>query len=354
MINYLAHWEQILIQSRSSIVSELKEYNFNAICPIENNSELENVYHNLTHWKLDRTKLLDIKGIFSLRKILKNIDKNSIFHIFTLKSGFIFLISSIFINRNFKSTLSITGLGFLFSKTLKSNLLKYLSKIIFMSFINKTFENIIFQNETDKNIFLKYSKFKNNALIIESSGVKIDEFKPKTTINKNLKILFAGRLLYDKGIVEYIDFANLCNEENLEFYLAGDFDFGNPKAISKFDFEKMIKNSNVEFLGHISSSNSLKDYDVLISLSEHEGFSRILLEAAYVGLYCIAKENNGTKFLSQFENASLLYSADPKLIKKEINKVEADFKFISEKNKKIISEKFTIEYVASQFQKIYN
>jgi len=354
MINYLAHWEQILIQSRSSIVSELKEYNFNAICPIKKNSELENVYHNLTHWELDRTKLLDINGIINLRKILKNTGKNSTFHIFTLKSGFIFMISNIFINRNFKSTLSITGLGFLFSKTLKSNLLKYLSKIIFMFFINKTFENIIFQNETDKNIFLKYSKFKNNALIIESSGLKIDEFKPKTTINKNLKILFAGRLLYDKGIVEYIDFANLCNEENLEFYLAGDFDFGNPKAISKFDFEKMIKNSNVEFLGHISSSNSLKDYDVLISLSEHEGFSRILLEAAYVGLYCIAKENNGTKFLSQFENTSLLDSTDPKLIKKEINKVEEGFKFISEKNKKIISEKFTIEYVASQFQKIYN
>ena len=27
MINYLAHWEQILIQSRSSIVSELKDLN---------------------------------------------------------------------------------------------------------------------------------------------------------------------------------------------------------------------------------------------------------------------------------------------------------------------------------------
>ena len=67
MINYLAHWEQILIQSRSSIVSELKEYNFNAICPIKKNSELEKVYHNLTHWELDRTKLLDIKGIISLK-----------------------------------------------------------------------------------------------------------------------------------------------------------------------------------------------------------------------------------------------------------------------------------------------
>ena len=55
MINYLAHWEQILIQSRSSIVRELNEYKFKAICPIENNSELENMYHNLTHWEIDRT-----------------------------------------------------------------------------------------------------------------------------------------------------------------------------------------------------------------------------------------------------------------------------------------------------------
>ena len=34
MINYVAHWDRILIQSRSKIVNELNNYEFRSICPI--------------------------------------------------------------------------------------------------------------------------------------------------------------------------------------------------------------------------------------------------------------------------------------------------------------------------------
>ena len=36
MINYIAHWDRILIQSRVEIINELQDYKFRAICPMIN------------------------------------------------------------------------------------------------------------------------------------------------------------------------------------------------------------------------------------------------------------------------------------------------------------------------------
>ena len=112
MINYVAHWDRILIQSRSQIVNELSDYKFRSICPVANENELKNHYAESLNWKIAREKYFDFFAVLSLRKILKNIEDGSIFHIFTLKTGFLFMISNLFLNKNFKSTLSITGLGY--------------------------------------------------------------------------------------------------------------------------------------------------------------------------------------------------------------------------------------------------
>ena len=39
------------------------------------------------------------------------------------------------------------------------------------------------------------------------------------------------------------------------------------------------------YLGNIDIPNELFKYDLLINPSHHEGFSRVLLEGAYVGLF---------------------------------------------------------------------
>ena len=184
MINYIAHWDRILIQSRSEIINELKDYNFRAICPIDNSSKIEDYYFENINWKISKTKLFDFIAIFRLKKILDDLDENSIVHVFTLKSGFYFMIASYFSRKNFKSTLSITGLGYIFSKRLSTKLIKSFLRPIFRILINKTFKNIIYQNSSDKDIFNKYSKFDNNSYLIESSGLPINQYHLKQKFNK--------------------------------------------------------------------------------------------------------------------------------------------------------------------------
>ena len=95
MINYIAHWDQSLIQSRSKIIHELSNFEFRSICPIVEENELKKHYSETLNWEISREKYFDLSAVFSLRKILRNFDDGSVFHIFTLKTIFNCCINTI-------------------------------------------------------------------------------------------------------------------------------------------------------------------------------------------------------------------------------------------------------------------
>ena len=89
------------------------------------------------------------------------------------------------------------------------------------------------------------------------------------------------------------------------------------------------------------------------SLSDHEGFSRILLEAVYVGLYCIAYKNSGTEFIENFQNTRTVDSKDLELINDEITNVLNTEKNVSLNNREIIINKYSTKNIANSFNEIY-
>ena len=91
-----------------------------------------------------------------------------------------------------------------------------------------------------------------------------------------------------------------------------------------------------------------------MSLSDHEGFSRVLLEAMYVGLFVVAYENNGTTYIDNFDNTILLNSKNKNNLEDTINKFLSLEKFISSKNRKQIEINYSTQKVASQFANIYD
>jgi len=354
MINYVAHWDRILIQSRSKIVNELNNFEFRSICPIIDDTELKKNYSDSLNWQISREKYFDFSAVFKLRKILKNFDDDSIFHIFTLKSGFLFMISSLFLDKNFKSTLSVTGLGYFFSKNISAKIFKILLRPIFLLLINKTFQNIIYQNTSDEISFNKYSKFKNSSYLIESSGINTSDYFLKEEFNEDIKIILAGRLLKDKGIDQYLKLSRNFNQQNVTFFLAGDLDIGNPNSLSEKELDVIKAESSLNYLGYVDLQKELHNYDLLLSLSDHEGFSRVLLEAMYVGLFVVAFNNNGTRYIDNFENTILFNSKSQKNLEKTINNFLTKEKFISNKNRIQIEKNYSTKNVASQFANIYN
>ena len=298
--------------------------------------------------------LQDLKG----KKVLLRLDLNVPLDRGVIKDetrvNKILPILNFLLNKKFKSTLSVTGLGYFFSKNISAKIFKILLRPIFLALINKTFQNIIYQNTSDEFSFNKYANFKNKSYLIESSGINTSDYFLKDRFNENIKIILAGRLLKDKGIDDYLKLSKNFNQQNVTFFLAGDLDIGNPNSLTQEELEVIKADPSLNYLGYIDLQKELHNYDLLLSLSNHEGFSRVLLEAMYVGLFVVAYGNNGTKYIDNFDNTVLLNSKNNKDLEDTINKFISQEKFISSKNRKQIEISYSTQKVASQFANIYD
>ena len=358
MIYFIAHSEWILQRSRADMARNLNSnFKITSICPLEEykNNIIES-YHDAIDWKIDRTKLLDIRGILELRNFIKNFKHNDVVHIFTIKSLYLFIFASLFYKKNFKVIVSITGLGFLFADTLLAKILRNITKPIIRIKINNSIDIIIFQNQDNLSRFVNYSKYKNKSKIISGSGLNTKEFKTKDGFNKNIKIIFVGRLMREKGIYEYLDIAEkFKGRDNLRFYIAGKPDFGTKSSINEIEFKELQNNPNVIYLGEIDVQKELANYDLLLQTSHHEGFSRILIECIYVGVFCLANNIHGMKeIINKTKFGILINDNNLNQYEREINN------FLINKNnissdfaKNIILSNYSLDAISKQFEEIY-
>ena len=228
MIYYIAHWDWILLQSRAEVVKSLQQnYKIEGIAPLEDNKHLLSDYSQLHDWKINRKKLFDIAGIIDLRKKISEFKHNDLIHLFTLKTLILYLLSSLLLKKQFSVIASITGLGYLFSNTKLSKILRLIIRPLVIRKINSCVDILIFQNELDKDTFIEFSKYKNRIILIEGSGLNTTNFQTKKSFNKNIKVIFVGRLLKEKGIFEFLKIAeSFKHDNNIKFFVAGDLDKG--------------------------------------------------------------------------------------------------------------------------------
>ena len=107
--------------------------------------------------------------------------------------------------------------------------------------------------------------------------------------NEKIKILFAGRLIKDKGILLLINaFEELVKKyRNVELLIAGD---GPLK-------ETMSSNKNINYLGNLSHEDIMKLYskvDIFVNPSYSEGLPTSILEAGLMKCSIIATPVGGT------------------------------------------------------------
>lgn len=148
---------------------------------------------------------------------------------------------------------------------------------------------IFFQNQEDKEVFLKHSIAPPNKMDrLPGSGIDISKFIPpeKTEYSsKNKKIfLYASRLLWDKGIFEFMDAAHTIKKDNFEaeFHVLGPIADSSRQGPTLEMVRAWESNGAFNYLGvtdnimpHLISATCL-----VLPSYYGEGVPRILLEAA--------------------------------------------------------------------------
>ena len=277
--------------------------------------------HKIPFARSSVSPLNEIKTIVLLYRLLINI-KPDIVHNITIKP----VLYGSFVSKIVKTPCvvnAISGLGYVFLATgivakIRQLLVIFAYRFVFHN--NNT--KVIFQNPDDKKCFLDFKILKESQIeLIRGSGVELSDFQNRNESNGTITVVMASRMLWDKGVGEFVEAARLLKKQGVvaNFKLVGDIDLGNPKAINKEEIIAWCTEGVVEWIGFTKNIAEVFSKSHIVCLpSYREGLPKVLVDASAAGRAIVttdvpgcrhAIEKNVTGLLVPVRDASALAEA---------------------------------------------
>lgn len=292
-------YEVHLIAPEDEYISELKQ--------------LGAFFHPLNSLERKGTNpLSEIKLLAELYSLYKKIKPNLIYH-YTIKPN---IYGSIIAKAlDIPCIAVVTGLGYTF---INKGFLSRIASILY-TYSFRMAEEVWFLNDDDAEVFLKRKiLIPSKAKIINGEGIDcLNEFNPSCVkgqdfLNEDgsrVKFLYIGRLLYDKGIREFVQAAEVVRSkyENVEFNILGFFDCNNPAGVTEAEFNKWQRSGLINYLGSKDDVRSvILEHSCVVLPSYREGMSTVLQESAALGRPLIATDIPGCKELIEHNRTGYL------------------------------------------------
>eukprot|EP01030_Chromulinospumella_sphaerica_P017043 gene17043-16866_t len=209
---------------------------------------------------------------------------------------------------------AVAGLGFVFiSDSLKARLLRPVVHTLAWLAFGGSRARLIVQNPDDHEVFVGRRLVDPARVhIIPGSGVDLTRFQVSTRVRgegEPLKVLLAARMLWDKGLAEFVEAARILKGQgrDIRFLLAGEPDPGNPATCKPEDLIGWAAAGLVEHLGHVDDMAALlADVDVVVLPSYREGLPKTLIEAAGCALPLVTTDVPGCREVVTHEEDGLL------------------------------------------------
>ncbi|HSX59227.1 MAG TPA: glycosyltransferase family 4 protein [Tahibacter sp.] len=199
---------------------------------------------------------------------------------------------------------AITGMGYVFtSRDARASVLRPFVRLLLRHALVGRHRRLVLQNADDVNLFVRARLARREDIrLIPSSGVDVKRFVPLPhDVNvsaRPLCVVLAARLLWDKGIAEYIEAARQLRAQNrrIRFLLAGAPDPGNPASVDIAAVERWLDQGLVEWLGHVDDMAAVfEQADVAVLPSYREGLPKSLIEAAASALALVTTDVPGCR-----------------------------------------------------------
>lgn len=228
---------------------------------------------------------------------------------------------------------AVAGMGYVFtSNDSKARLLRPLVRTLMHAALDGRSARLILQNPDDVALFER-AGFVDRAHIrlIPGSGVDCSRFSARSLVrdpSKPLRVLLAARLLWDKGLAEFVDAARQLRGEGraIDFLLAGDPDPGNPAAVPEGDVRGWVDEGLLRWLGHVDDMPALlASVDVVVLPSYREGLPKGLIEAAACALPLVTTDVPGCREVVEDGVDGLLVPVrDPVALARAIARLQDD------------------------------
>ena len=267
------------------------------------------------HYSLNRSgfnPFADIRATYALSKDLKK-RKISVSVSYCAKPAIFGTIASKMADVS-KIYAMLEGLGWAFTArpendSLKCKLIK-LVQVILYAVAFRFADKVIFLNQDDESTLKGFPFLGSiNSEILGPIGVPEDFLRFKDLDLGTVKFVFVGRLLFDKGIREFIAAADKVKKvfPDAKFIAYGEPDEKNPASLSPQDLKDYRDKGIVQFEGY--TTEMVKVYEnasVVVLPSYREGFPRTIQEAMGIGRTIIASNVPGCRHAIQHNRHGFL------------------------------------------------
>ncbi len=286
-------FEVILVSPEDTYVERLKAEGFET--------------RNLT--RLSRrgmNPLAEVFAVLELLKVYRREEPRAVHH-FTVKCVLYGTIAAKL--TGIKSVVNaVTGLGHIFlGQRWVTRAIRPAVRWLYRRILKARRGLVVFQNPDDLETFVQANLVDpEKTVLIRSSGVCVKQFSPRpSSPDRDAAtipvVLFAGRLLAEKGIYEFVEAARMVkSQRSVCFQVAGEPDPGNPSSVPPATVEKWRQEGVVDLLGQIEvMADVMAVADMVVLPSYREGTPRVLLEAAAMGKPLIATDVPGCREVVQ-------------------------------------------------------
>lgn len=181
---------------------------------------------------------------------------------------------------------TITGLGGAFDRT---GILLKLIVTLYRTGLKKA-ACVFFQNEENRGIFEKYGIRAKKSRMVMGSGVNLERhcYEPYPA-GEETHFLFVGRVMKERGILEYIEAAKALHSDRVFFDIMGYCDEDYQDLLNALEADGVIR--QIGF--HTQVHPYLASASAIVVASFHEGMSNALIEGAATGRPVIASNISG-------------------------------------------------------------
>ena len=193
---------------------------------------------------------------------------------------------------------NVSGLGTVFIK--RGPLTALVTQLYRIAFGRSS--TIFFQNRDDLELFVRKRIARaDQAQLLPGSGVDLERFKPRPAVTAPdgaFRFLMVGRLLWDKGVAEYVEAARIVRRSypGARFQMLGSIGANNRTAVPSSLVERWQAETIIEHLGERDDVREAMEHaDCIVLPSYREGLPRALLEGSAMGKPLIATDVPGCR-----------------------------------------------------------
>ena len=270
------------------------------IAPVDQYIEYKEKYPAVKHValrSLDRDStnpLKDLVLIAELTRKYKRLKPDLVIH-FTNKPNIYGAIAA----RRAKvdSIAIVTGLGYAF---IHNGFIKSVTTALY-KYTSKYHKKFIFENIEDRELFENENIItKGQGISVKGCGVNTTYFHPypNEEVNEAMIFTFVGRLLYDKGVKEFVEAARIIKPRHpkTQFWLVGELDPDNPATVEKDELIEWVDSDIVYYHGFQRDVRPfISKSDCVVLPSYREAIPRTITEAMAMAKPVITTDTAGCR-----------------------------------------------------------